>query len=106
MALRQPMPPPQSASRQICEREIWWRPAVEERLHLAGHILGSLFFKSGQYCLGKEYRESSLGHRVGQDLFRRANAIICWIREAQQSRYKQVGSGHKNNRRTDQTDTC
>src|SRR5436853_862815 len=106
LALHEPLPPSEPASRQICECEIWWRPIVEERLHLAEHILGSLFFKSGQCGLGKRYRESCLRHRIGQDIFRGAIAIQCWNREAQLARYNQDGSCDENNSWTNQTEPC
>src|SRR5437667_12282914 len=97
LALRQPLPPSQPARRQIREREIWWWSTMEERLHLAEHILGSLFFKSDQCGLGKKYRESCRRYRVGQNILCRAIAIQCWNREAQPPHHNQDSSGDENN---------
>src|SRR5436309_6325644 len=81
LALCQPLPSSEPAPRNVSQCEIWWRPTLEERLHLAEHLLGSILHKLFGVSLGGECREGCRKYRVGQDIFWRIITIQCWNRE-------------------------
>src|SRR5712664_4217582 len=43
----------------VSQCEVWWRPTLEERLHLAEHLLGSVLHKLFRLGLGCERREGN-----------------------------------------------